>query len=192
MILWAIYFDERNIFKLGKLFFIMASTLDISGIFLFMPVFSFLFVFVVVYAILAKTKILGGEGGVNLIVSFIMAIIFMNFSSLELYVRTILPWFITLLIILFFVLLIAGFSTKSLDKMMTPTFAWIVVIIVIIVFLIAAIRVFNPVFHPEYIVVSGNQPEVISQIRSVFSSQVSGSILLLVIAAIVAWVLTKK
>jgi len=169
----------------------MATPLDISGIFLFMPVFSFLFVFVVVFAILAKTRILG-EGGVNLLISFIMAIIFMNFSSLELYVRTILPWFITLLVILFFVLLVAGFSTKSIDKMMTPAFAWVVVIIVLVVFLIAAIRVFNPVFHPDYGLVSGEKPEVISQaITLLFGSQVSGSILLLVVGAIVAWVLSK-
>jgi len=156
-----------------------------------MPVFSFLFVFVVVFAILAKTRILG-EGGVNLLISFIMAIIFMNFSSLELYVRTILPWFITLLVILFFVLLVAGFSTKSIDKMMTPAFAWVVVIIVLVVFLIAAIRVFNPVFHPDYGLVSGEKPEVISQAMTwLFGSQVSGSILLLVVGAIVAWVLSK-
>jgi hypothetical protein len=52
---------------------------DISGIYNFMPIFSFLFVFVVVYAILAKTKVLGDQK-VNLLVGFIMAIIFMNFA----------------------------------------------------------------------------------------------------------------
>lgn len=169
----------------------MANALDISGIFLFMPVFSFLFVFVVVYAILAKTKILG-DSKVNLLVSFIMAIIFMNVSSLKLYVETITPWFIALLIILFFVLILIGLATKDFEKMMTPTFAWVVVIILIIVFLIAAIRVFNPIFHPEYVVVSGDYPRVISQIRGIFDSQVWGSILLLAIAALVAWVLTWK
>ena len=41
--------------------------LDISGIFLFMPLFSFLFVFIIVYSVLMKTKILG-EGWTNLFV----------------------------------------------------------------------------------------------------------------------------
>ena len=55
--------------------------IDISGIYFFMPVFSFLFVFLIVYAILARTKILGDSGFVNLLVSFIISIIFMSFSS---------------------------------------------------------------------------------------------------------------
>ena len=66
--------------------------IDVSGINFFMPVFSFLFVFVIVYAILAKTKILGDNKFVNLVIGFIMAIIFMSFSSTELYVETIIPW----------------------------------------------------------------------------------------------------
>lgn len=155
-----------------------------------MPVFSFLFVFVVVYAVLAKTKVLGDQK-VNLIVSFIMAIIFMNFATMQLYVETILPWFIILLVCVFLVLLIAGFSSKSLDSIMKPAFAWVLVGILVIIFLIAAIRVFNPVFNSEYGITSGDSPQIISQIRGVFNSQISGSVLLLIIGAIVAWVLVK-
>ena len=165
--------------------------MDISGIYIFMPVFSFLFVFIIVFAILAKTKLLG-EARINILVSFVIAIIFMNFSSTQLYVETIIPWFVVLFVCVFLILLIAGLSTKSLDKMMTPTFAWIVVAVLIIIFLIAAIRVFNPVFHSEYGIVSGSQAGVIGQIRNMFDSQWSGSVLLLVIAGVVAWFLTKK
>ncbi|MFA5258688.1 MAG: hypothetical protein WC979_05125 [Candidatus Pacearchaeota archaeon] len=169
------------------------ATLDISGLFFFMPVFSFLFVFVVVYAILAKTKVLGDQR-VNLLVSFIIAIIFMNFSSLDLYVRTILPWFVVLLVCLFLALVIIGFSTKDFEKMTTPGFAWVVVAILVIIFLIAAIRVFNPMFHPELgITTAGDgQQGVLVQIMSIFDSQVGGSVLLLIIGLIAAWVLTKK
>jgi len=165
--------------------------LDITGIYFFMPVFSFLFVFVVVYAILAKTKVLG-EQKVNLIVSFVMAIIFMNFSSMQLYVETMLPWFIVFVICLFLVLVIMAFSTKDVGKMMTPAFAWIMVAILVVIFLISAIKVFNPVFHPEYGITSGNSPQIISQIRSVFDNSASGSILLLIVAAVVTWVLVRK
>jgi len=156
-----------------------------------MPVFSFLFVFVVVYAILAKTKVLGDQR-VNLLVSFVMAIIFMNFSSMQLYVETMLPWFVVLIISLFLVLVIMAFSTKDVGKMMTPAFAWVMVAILVIIFLISAIKVFNPVFHPEYGVVSGSSPQIISQIRGIFDNQAGGSILLLVVAAVVTWVLVRK
>lgn len=165
---------------------------NITGIYFFMPVFSFLFVFVVVYAVLAKTKVLGDTKSVNVIVSLVMAIIFMNFSSMQLYVETMLPWFIILLICVFLVLVIMGFSTKSVDKMMTPAFAWTVVAILVIIFLISAIKVFNPVFHSEYILTSGDSPQLVSQIRNAFDNQFSGTILLLIVAAVVAWVLTKK
>lgn len=172
----------------------MATQMDISSLFFFMPVISFLFVFVVVFAILAKTKILG-DGRVNIIVSFIMAIIFMNFSSLDLFVRTITPWFIVLLVCLFFVLVIITFSVNDLSKkIITTKFGWAVVIILIVIFLIAAIRVFNPVFHPSLVVTSGGEgsPGIVWQIRQMLDSQVVGSIILLVIGAIVAWFLTKK
>jgi len=165
--------------------------LNITGIYFFMPVFSFLFVFVVVYAILAKTKVLG-EQKVNLIVSFVMAIIFMNFSSMQLYVETMLPWFVVFVICLFLVLIIMAFSTKDVGKMMTPAFAWVMVAILVVIFLISAIKVFNPVFHPEYGITSGSSPQIISQIRSVFDNSTSGSVLLLIVAAVVTWVLVRK
>ena len=165
--------------------------IDISGIYFFMPVFSFLFVFVIVYALLAQTKILGANKFVHLLISFIMAIIFMSFSANRLYVETIIPWFVVLLVVVFLVLLIAGLSTKKLDGIMTTNFAWAVIIILIIIFLIAAIRVFNPVLHPELLITGGEDgPGIIGQIFG--SSSIAGSILLIIIAAVVAWVITKK
>jgi hypothetical protein len=167
--------------------------LDISGLQFFMPVFSFLFVFVIVYAILAKTKIIGESKFVHLLISFIVSIVFMSVSSMELYVRQIIPWTAVLIVIVFLVLLVAGFSTKKLDDIMTPTFAWIAVAVLVIIFLIAAIQVFNPVLHPEMGVVSGSSPGILGQLWDfITSSRVAGSIILLIIAAVVAWVITKK
>lgn len=166
--------------------------MDISYVFYFMPVFSFLFVFIVTYAVLAKSKVLGDER-INLLVSLIMAIIFLNFSSLELYVRTITPWFVVLLVCLLFVLMLIGFIGNDLmKKMVTKGFGWALVIILLIIFLIAAIRVFNPMFHPDLIVTSGNGPGMIYQLRQVFDTRIGGSVLLLVIAGVVAWFLTSK
>jgi len=166
--------------------------LDLSGILFFMPVFSFLFVFVVIFALLAKTKIIGESKFVLLLVSFIISIVFMSFSSAELYVRTIIPWFVVLMVVVVLVLLIAMFSTKAWDKIMTPAFAWVVVGVLVLIFLVAAIYVFNPVFHPDLGVSSGEGNSMIEQIRGFMNGGIGGSILLLVIAVIVAWVLTKK
>ncbi len=166
--------------------------LDISGIYFFMPVFSFLFVFLIVYALLANTKLLGSSNFINLLISFIMAVIFMSFSSLDLYVKTIVPWFIVLLVCIFLVLLLAGMSTKDLGKIMTTKFAWFMIGILIIMFLIAAIKVFNPIFHPDLIITSGEGTSLIEQIKGYSGGYIFGSLLLVVIAIAVSWILTRK
>jgi hypothetical protein len=172
------------------------AEINIAGLYFFMPVFSFLFVFLIVYAILLKTKILGEGKFVIALISFVIAIIFMSFStanfSTDQYVRTIVPWFAVLLVCVFLVLVLAGLSTKDLGGIMNNKFAWVVIAILIIIFVLAAIRVFNPVFHPEYGITSGDRPQVLSQIANLFNNSVGGSILLLIIAIIVAWVITRK
>ena len=166
--------------------------IDLSGIFLFMPVFSFLFVLLIVYSVLSKTKVLGESNGVNLSVSFIMAIIFMSFSSLDFYVRTIVPWFMVLLVCIFLVMLIAGFSGKIEDIFGKHLLGWISVIILVGIFLIAAIYVFNPVFHPDLIITSGEGTSLLGQLRSSSNDIVLGTLLLLVVSGAVAWALTRK
>ena len=167
--------------------------MDISGIYFFMPVFSFLFVSLIIYLILLKTKILGESKFILVLISFIVSVIFMSFSSMELYVRTLIPWFVVLFVIVFLILLIAGLSTKKLDDILTSRLAWFLATILVIIFLVAAIRVFNPIFHPDLIITSGEGITLVSQMRTYFDSgSLIGSVLLLVIAGIVAWVITKK
>ena len=169
--------------------------IDISGINFFMPIFSFLFVFVIIYAILAKTNLIGENNFIHFLISFIIAIVFMSLSSAELYVRTIIPWFAVLIVIVFFVLVVAGFSTLKLDKIMTPAFAWTLIAILVIVFLIAAIKVFNPVFHSDLGITTGGSGDasLVQQIAVFLSeSKIAGGILLIIVAIVVSWIVTKK
>ncbi|MEM0465423.1 MAG: hypothetical protein QXW97_01830 [Candidatus Pacearchaeota archaeon] len=173
------------------------ETINITGLSFFMPVFSFLFVFVVVYAILFKTKILGESQFVNMLIGFIVAIIFIGFStptfSTEKYIRTIIPWFAVLFVCVFLVLLLMGLATKDVGKIMTSKFAWVFAIILIVIFLIAAIRVFSPVLDPVYGISSSptGQPQILLQLKNMISGPVGGGILLIIIAIIVAWVITR-
>ena len=166
--------------------------IDISGLNFFMPVFSFLFVFIIVYAILFSTKIMGDSKLVLSLMSFIMTIIFMSVSSLDLYVRTIIPWAAVLLAVVFLVLLVGGLAAGKLEVITKSWFAWIFVVILIIIFLIAAIKVFNPVLNPNLGVTSGEGTSLLQQIKDNLSSGILGSILLLIIAGVVAWLITKK
>ena len=156
----------------------MAIT-DVSWLAYYMPIFGFLLVFTVMYAILAKTKILGEAMGTNLIVSFIFAIIFVSFAPGVRYVQTVLPWFVVLIISLFFFLLIVGFSQKDVDAFMKPAVSWAVIGLLAVVFLWSAIVVFNPFLQP-YID------------RFTYDDRISGAVLLLAIAAAASWIMTRK
>ena len=82
--------------------------LDISGLAYFMPIFGFLFIFVIVFALLDKTKILGGVKWIDVLISFIVAIIFATMTSVREYVEQVTPWFVVLVVALFFILVIVG------------------------------------------------------------------------------------
>jgi hypothetical protein len=165
--------------------------IDISGIFFFMPIISFLFVFLIIWSILIKSSILGDAPWVNLFVGLIMATIFISFSSLDLYVRTIVPWFVVLFICVFLVLLLGGLATKDIMKVVGNKLGWVAIVLLVIVFLIAAIKVFNPVFHPDLIITSGEGTSLVEQIRYGADGTVFGTLFLIIIAGIVSWVLVK-
>ena len=78
-----------------------------------MPLFAFALVFLLSYAILAKTKVLGESKPINFGISLILGIIFITFSSVSEYLTNIAPWFIVLLTSLFFILLMIGFTTED-------------------------------------------------------------------------------
>ena len=68
---------------------------DISLIQDFLPILSFLLIFAVVFALLAKYKLLGEESKfLNLFVSFLIAAIFVSLTSARDYVLAITPWFV--------------------------------------------------------------------------------------------------
>jgi len=152
---------------------------DISGLSYFMPIFGFLLVFIIVYALLDKTKILGDSKFINLLISFIVAIIFATMSSVQEYVQNITPWFAVLAIILFFVLIIIGLSQQKIGEIMKPGFVWVFIIALIAIFVISAIKVFAPAWQDvkEFITIE---------------ARIAGGIILLVIAAAAAWIMTKK
>lgn len=115
--------------------------LDVSWLSGGMPIFAFALVFFIVYAILAKVKVLGTSKVMNFIVSLIFAIIFITFSSVRNYIINITPWFIVLLIVTFMFLLLLGFATKDWQKFTKPL-AIVFMILLIVVALVAIFYTF--------------------------------------------------
>ncbi|MFA6023025.1 MAG: hypothetical protein WC781_02980 [Candidatus Pacearchaeota archaeon] len=170
------------------------AILDFSWLAYYMAIFGFLFVYVVVYAILSNTKLLGDNNYINSLTAFVFAIIFITFSPGVEYVGVVLPWFVILLICLFLFLIMIGFSQKDMSKFMKPWVTWVFIAILIIIFLISAIKVFNPILGPYLPGVSdtGGDPSLLLFKNFFYSEKVLGAIILLIIAAIASWILTKK
>ncbi len=168
--------------------------IDVSWLGFYMPIFGFLFVFVVMLAILLKTEILGDNVFTNSFVSFIFAIIFITFSPGIDFVSTIVPWFAILIIALFFVLMIVGFSQKDVDDFMKPWLAWVFIVLLIVVFLISAIVVFHPVLEPYLpgTVDDGGNDFLNSVADFFYGEQFLGGLLLLVVAVAASWLIGKK
>ncbi len=157
--------------------------IDISGLSYFMPIFGFLFVFVIVYALLSKTKLLGENTFINILISFIIAIIFAVTSSTQEYVQTVTPWFVVLIVALFFILIIIGLSQQKIEDIMKPSFVWVFIVLLILVFLISAIKVFPAAFGSAW-------NDIIGFVT--YKERIAGAIILLIIAGITAWIITKK
>jgi hypothetical protein len=98
---------------------------------------------------------------------------------------------VVLVFVIFAILLVTTFAGKSFKG--TPL-AIIIAIVLVLVFLVAAIQVFNPVFHSDLVLTEGNSGGVtmMDQLRDFFgSSKVAGSLLLILAAGVVSWVLFK-
>ena len=153
--------------------------IDLTWLSYYVPIFGFLFVFTMIFAVLAKTKILGESPFVNLLISFIFGIIFVTFVPGVIYVQTIIPWFVILMISLFFLLMIVGFSQKEIDSFMKPWIAWLFIGLLVVIFLWSAIVVFNP-FLGGYVS------------RFYNSERFYGGALLFIVALLASWILTRS
>lgn len=122
----------------------MAEMIDLSGIGTFIPVFGFLLVFVVVYALLSKTKLLGENKFVHIFTSFVVAILFLASTNAIKYVASITPWFVAFVVSLIFIGLVVGLMGKeTLEKVFTPAFGWFIVVVLTIVFIASAAFIFK-------------------------------------------------
>lgn len=166
---------------------------DISAIAFFAPIAAFLIVFIVSYAVLAKTKLLGENKWMLLFISFLIASIFVSAAGGRQYIQTIVPWFAVLFVSLFLLLLLIGLigkKTESLHKGIGIAF----IIIFALVFLFSGFFVFSDIITP-YLpgpgFGTGENLEATIALDWLYSPRVAGAILLIIISAAVSWVLVK-
>jgi hypothetical protein len=125
----------------------MATVLDINILRYFIPVFIFLFVFTIFFAILQKTKILGQNSGIDALVSFSVAMLFMFVSDARQLITVITPWLVVLLVIIMALMLVfmfLGVKAETISEAMSESgTVWTILIILVIGLIIAFTQVFG-------------------------------------------------
>ncbi len=164
---------------------------DLSGLTYFLPIISFLIVFIISFAVLNKTKIIEHKW-VQIFLSFLFSTLFISAAGAKDYVLNVIPWFAILLICLFLLLMLIGFVGKDLaswNKGIGITF----VVILLAVFVISGVFVFSDVLSP-YLPGSsgyGGNPNVLRFTDWLYSPRILGALFLLGISAVVTWVLVS-
>ena len=156
----------------------------------FLPIAGFLLVFVVLYALLAKTKILGENTFVQLFVPFIIASLFVSFVEARQYVQMVIPWFVILVISAFMLLALLGFIGK-IPEGMSKGIGVAFLVLLAIVFLVSIFIVFSNIVGPY---LPWNSPTNVGAEGvhgSLYTPRTLGAIVLIVLAALVSWVLVK-
>ena len=168
----------------------MATILDVSFLSFFLPAFTFLFIVVLFYAMLQKTKIFGGKTGLDWVAALSVGVIVLfSGKSIEL-INFFTPWMVVIavfLILLFVIFMFLGHGNEdaALKKDIWPIIGGqtTVFIVAILILVIGISNVFGPVFSPYE--PGGPTEQTIGgeAIRTVFHPRILGGIFIMIIAA---------
>lgn len=116
----------------------MATLLDFGLSSAFSTIFSWLLVFVLMFAILEKSKAVSDKSGINGLIAFAVAILFLFVPGVSKILTLSSPWFVLLIFIIFMVVLASMFMGAT-EADITKAFKvegiayWIITIVILIV-----------------------------------------------------------
>jgi len=165
----------------------MASFLaDLSIMQYFLPIFSFILILIIMYAVLQKTKLLSENIRINFMVALCAALLTMFAGNTLELVDYMVPWIVFVLFILVMIFMIFMFFGLDKDtiweRIGTPGIVWTFFIVIII---LAMGKVFGPIIPNEGVGTG-------TLFGFLFQPQILGVIALLLIAMWVANSLTGQ
>ena len=169
----------------------MATFLDISGLAHFSSFFVFLFVWLVVYALLQYTKVLGQNQGINIILGLVVGLLVLFSPIATGVIEYISPWFAVVFIFIIFAtvgLKIVGATDADISAM-GPMKSIVGVIIVIILLVGALSYVRNEVTVPGD---NDTKTDYRNSAAVIFHPNVLGSIFILLVAVFAIALLAAK
>ena len=130
----------------------MATLLDLSIFTYLTPLFTFLFILILSYAVLDKFKLLGQSFAPKAIAAFSISMIFIVSSRMLAIINIATPWFILMIFLGFFImamLMFLGIKQESVTETITSgSVVWPVIIISLILFIISITSAFQDVQSP--------------------------------------------
>ena len=167
------------------------ATIDISGVQYFVPLIGFVLVFVVVAAVLNKTKLFENIW-LELFISFLVSTLFISVIGPLEYIQAIVPWFAILLVSLFFILVFTGFIGDKAEALRN-SIGKVFVYVLLLVFLVAAFFVFSSLISP-YLPGGNSQranPDLLKVTSWLFESRTAGAFWLIAVSAFASWILVS-
>lgn len=162
----------------------MATFLDVGLVSFLTPIFIFLFLFAIFYALLKKFKIFGDKTeNLSAVASLSLALIVLFSTPARTIVHTMTPMIAVVFVLVFLAFLFFMFLGVKGEDMVTnvaksPGFYTTMIIAFIVIFLIALSQAFGPIFATNLEAGFWNATK-----RLIFSPRVLGALFLLAIAA---------
>ena len=165
----------------------MATILDTGLLNFFLPIFSFLLVFAISYAILQKTNILKNRN-VNLAAAFAIGVLFLFTPDAIKLIQFTTPWFVVFLILLmlmFMTFMFLGVKEDQLNKVLSyPSVYWTIIVVIIGIFLFGLTQIFGEEVQSILGKDGGSNGGLIVDIgKIIFHPKVLGAIFILLIAS---------
>jgi|SRR3989338_5019190 len=165
----------------------MATFLDVTALQSFSVVFVFLFVWIVVYAILLYTKVLGQNQWINVLIGLLVAFFVIISELATKVVREIAPIFAVVLVLVAIVTIASRMVGGSSTALEMPAMKYIVLVILVVALVVGALAVVR-----ENITVPERGDDFTKTSTIIFHPNFLGMLLIFLIAVFTIGLLAAK
>lgn len=168
----------------------MATIMDVSALYYFLPFIIFLFIFVVSYGFLSKVKILGDNIKLNLIAAVCIGLLTIFIGNLIDILSFTIPWlfFIAILMLMVFGIFIFFKIGKNDEESYAKVWELIgstpVLILMLVIIFIAITQVFESTLSP-YDSATGEKTPTSETLRTLTHPRILSALFILIVAGVV-------
>lgn len=166
--------------------------------------FPFLLIFAITYGVLSRTDLVGENKTVGLVISFVVAFVFVLSANAVQFINTLIPFFVAFMLIVLLILLVTAVTGVKLDALVggVKKGGWVGIVIILVILTLVVSALVFPQFNPKTReAVDGGGPNnetggayetLGGTIDLFFTPTVLGLIVLFIIFAAAAYFMTLK